>query len=356
MKQMTMKQRMLAFIQSKEFDRIPFVQYDVMAPPQDVWKKIGRENIGLLRWVSAHRYETSNCRIESKEFTQDGLRTIRNWLHTPIGTLTELQQFDPNLNTPSIREHYIKEISDYKIFLYYLRDIKVLPDYTEVERTIKEFGEDGLVHTWIGRTPYQQMWIQWVRIEELALHMADEPALLEEVFELLGKLMIETVKAIRNASIPYYVIGDNITAPMIGEYYFRKYCLPYYNQTAEIMADKNIPLVVHMDGDLKPLWQAIGESKVTGLDSFSPPPDNDTSAAEAVKMWPDKKLMLNFPSSVHLENEEVIYNKAMEILQQAGHTGRLWIQISENMPPGMWVNSYPAIAKAIADFGRPMFK
>ena len=40
-------------------------------------------------------------------------------------------------------------------------------------------------------------------------------------------------------------------------------------------------------------------------------------------------------------------------LQQAGHTGRLQIQISENVPPGGWRKSYPEIVRAIRDFGKP---
>jgi len=110
---------------------------------------------------------------------------------------------------------------------------------------------------------------------------------------------------------------------------------------------------VHMDGDLKPLWQAIGESGVRGLDSLSPPPDNDTSAAEAASMWPEMRLFVNFPSSVHLASPERIYDQAGEILEQAGHTGRLQIQISENVPPGVWRKSFPQIVQAIRDFGRP---
>ena len=107
---------------------------------------------------------------------------------------------------------------------------------------------------------------------------------------------------------------------------------------------------VHMDGDLKPLWKAIGESKIGGIDSLSPTPDNDTSIADAVRLWPEMRICLNFPSSIHLKEPQVIYNETMKILEQGGHTGRLQIQISENMPPGAWKRSYPQIVKAIRDF------
>jgi hypothetical protein len=122
---------------------------------------------------------------------------------------------------------------------------------------------------------------------------------------------------------------------------------------AEMFEGTGVPVAVHMDGDLKPLWNAVAESPVTVLDSLSPPPDNDTSAGKAAALWPDMRLLVNFPSSVHLAGPEAVYREARRILDEAGHTGRLWIQFSENVPPGVWRQSVPQIVRAIREFGRP---
>jgi hypothetical protein len=53
---------------------------------------------------------------------------------------------------------------------------------------------------------------------------------------------------------------------------------------------------------------------------------------------------------VHLRPAEEVYATAREILEQGGHSGRLQIQISENLPPGAWRRSFPEIAGAIEDF------
>jgi hypothetical protein len=163
-------------------------------------------------------------------------------------------------------------------------------------------------------------------------------------------MLRDTFAITARSGAPYAVIPDNITAPVIGPNYFRQYCLPYYRELSALMGDR--PVFVHMDGDLKPLWNLIGESGIRGIDSFSPPPDNDTSVEMALKIWPQMRLGMNFPSSVHLQDEQHIYEMAMEILRQGGHSGRLQIQISENVPPGLWRKSYPAIVKAIDDYSR----
>jgi uroporphyrinogen-III decarboxylase len=186
-----------------------------------------------------------------------------------------------------------------------------------------------------------------------------EPDMMEEVMAALADIQSRTydlvADAVHELPIPYVNVGDNITAPMIGGRFFREYCLPGYRELAEKLdaTGKDIPIFVHMDGDLKPLWDAIAESPVRGLDSFSPPPDNDTRVADAVRLWPEMRLWLNFPSSIHLASEKRIYEVTREILEEGGHTGRLQIQISENVPPGVWRTSFPQIVRAIDDFGPP---
>jgi hypothetical protein len=73
--------------------------------------------------------------------------------------------------------------------------------------------------------------------------------------------------------------------------------------------------------------------------------------ADAIANWPEMRICLNFPSSVHVVEEDEIYNAAAQILAEGGHSGRLQIQISENVPPGVWRKSFPQIVKAIKDFG-----
>ena len=69
------------------------------------------------------------------------------------------------------------------------------------------------------------------------------------------------------------------------------------------------------------------------------------------------RLRVNFPSSVYLKSPGAIYQRAQEqrareLLDEAGHIGRFQIQVSENVPPDSWRTSYPAIVRAIRDFGR----
>jgi hypothetical protein len=351
---MTNRERLLAIIEGCEVDRMPFVQYSgIAAPDEEVWALIGRDNMGLLTWCGLHAVEHPNCRFEGEDFETNGRPMRRSTLHTPAGSLEAT--WAQNEIAWARVDDYVKEPADYHALLAYLRDAVVRPAVDGWLDLYQRLGEDGLPHTSVGRTPYQALWIEWVALEDLIYHMADCPELLEEVFAELTTLqhrIYEVVaEACRDLPVPYIVAADNVTAPAIGEPYFRRFCLPAYQDLADCLATtgKDIRVSVHMDGDLKPLWQAVRESPVTIIDSFSPPPDNDTSVADARREWPEMRLGVNYPSSVHLADEETIYRIAREIVEQDGGAGRTWIQISENVPPNAWRKSYPQIVRALQD-------
>ncbi|MDI6829347.1 MAG: uroporphyrinogen decarboxylase family protein, partial [Armatimonadota bacterium] len=328
---------MLAVVQGRMPDRVPFVQYDgIAAPNEEVWECVGRENMGILRWSHVHAAHTPNCRFETSKVIVDGVPCVRTYLHTQKGTLVQEKLIEPTYGTGATKRHFIQKKDDYLILMAYLEDLVITEDLSQYYKDVHELGEDGLPHVSIGRTPFQQLWIQWVSITDLSVHLVDYPDLMADVISLMGKRLRDIFEIVRRAPVPYVVFGDNITAPVIGERYFREYCLPYYRELADMLSDRNIPVYVHMDGDLKPLWNAISESGILGIDSMSPPPDNDTSVGQAAAMWPEMRLGVNFPSSVHLASPEVIRETAYRILEEAGRTGRLQIQISENVPPGVW--------------------
>jgi len=357
MTEMTMRERMLAFVQGRPHDRVPFAQYSGLGgPDEEIWDVLGRSNMGVLIWANVCRCEHPNCRVETEDIERERLHGRRTIMHTPAGSLEEIRLIEPALGSSAIREHFVKEPRDYEILLAWLRDEVVIDHIDALPPLVERLGEDGLVHVAVCRTPFQQLWVEWVCIEDLCLHMVDVPEIVNDVIELMVANMRKMFEIVVRAPAPYVVFPDNITSPVIGLPYFRRYCVPYYRELADMLKDsgRDVPVFVHTDGDLKPIAGALGESGVRGLDSFSPPPDNDTGVAEGLALWPEMRLAANFPSSVHAAVPEKIHETACELLDQSGRSGRLQIQISENPPPGAWRKSYPEIVKAIRDYGGPV--
>lgn len=344
-----MRERILAVVRGRPADRVPFVQYEGQVPTEQLRSHLGRDRVGLLRWCRPYRVTHPNC-TRSDEPIEGGQRTT---LHTPGGSLTQESRREPGYGSVRTIRHFVREPADYDALIAWFADAEVRPEPQTLRRDRRELGDDGVPLLAVPRTPYQQLWIRWVDIRHLSLHLADRPDRVHQCMEQMGRVLREVFEAIRDLPLDLVDFPDNVTAPMIGERKFRRYCMPWYAELAEILSERRVPVFVHMDGDLEPLWPAIGESAIGGIDSLSPPPDNDTDPGPAHRMWPEMRLFVNFPSSVHLAPPERIYRRTAELLEAAGHSGRLQIQISENVPQGRWRVSYPQIVRAIEDFGRP---
>jgi len=348
---MTMRERMLAVLQGRDHDRVPFVQYSGLAAPNDeVWAALGRDRMGILRWTSVHRVDHPHCRMESEDYEIEGQRWRRTTLHTPVGSLVEERAFEEGYGSSSIRRHYVQEPADYDILDAWIRDGVVLDSYAAYRQLDAQIGDDGLPLPAVERTPYQQLWVQWAGIANLSAHLADCPERVEHTMALLRERARQIFEIAARSPAPFIDFPDNITAPTIGIDRFRRYCVPLYDELAGMLAERGALVFVHMDGEVRPLAAAIGESQVGGIDSFAPAPDNETTVAEARAMWPEMRLWVNFPSSVHLRDYHGVRAVAERMLEDDARSGLLQIQISENVPKDAWRTSYAAIADAIDAF------
>jgi hypothetical protein len=297
-----------------------------------------------------HRVETPHCHSLTEEYYVGEARWERTTLETPAGLLTQERVFEPVYNSGSFRKHYIEKPEDYEILWAYLEDAVILEDYDRYHRDQAELGEAGLPLPAVERSPYQQLWVEWVGLDRLSFHFTDCPDRVEKTIERLNERARRIFEIAVRSPAPLIDFPDNITAPAIGLQRFLKYNVPLYNELAGMLAERGALVFVHMDGNLKPLWGAIAESQVGGIDSLSPTPDNDTPVAEAIRMWPEKRLFVNFPSSVHLRPYEEVRAEAENILEAGGRTGRLEIQFSENVPLEVWRTSFRAIVDAVEAF------
>ncbi|PIY43561.1 MAG: hypothetical protein COZ06_22620, partial [Armatimonadetes bacterium CG_4_10_14_3_um_filter_66_18] len=164
----------------------------------------------------------------------------------------------PTLGSAAIHKHFVVEPEDYRVLTAFMRDTVIAPNHEQVLAVREQLGEDGLPLVSVGRTPYQQLWVQWVSLEDLSCHLVDCPEVVHECTDEMGRVLRDIFACARNAPIDMIDVADNITAPTLGVANFLKYCVPFYDELADMLSDRDIPVFVHMDGDLKPLWKAIG--------------------------------------------------------------------------------------------------
>lgn len=349
---MTLRDRMLAVVQGRRPDRVPFVLYTDLAPLDELAALVGAERFGLLPWVSPYTEAAPRCTLNSEDIACDGRRLTRRTLRTPVGELVEERTHtltgEANVY-PIVTRHFVQTPADYGVLLSYLRDLRVEPDRREYDRLVAWLGERGIPQATIGRTPLMALMLEWVGTEELWYHLEEAPGAVAGVLAALGDLLLARARAARRCATPYVCIPDNLHGPLLGPVRFREHCVPWYRRVAAILDDR--PLYVHADGALAAFREELAGSGLGGLESVSPPPDGDLGVPDMLAAWPRMRLAFNFPSSVHLRPPGEIRDCARRLLSASAATGRVQLQISENMPPGAWRTNVPLLIEAVERWG-----
>ena len=116
------------------------------------------------------------------------------------------------------------------------------------------------------------------------------------------------------------------------------------------MMNVNKKLGVHLDAENRLIVDIIGDSNLYFIEALTPPPDCSISVAEARQAWPDKKIWINFPSSIHINSEEQIREATRAILKQAGRRDGFLMGVTEDIPAQHLVRSLSAILETIEEY------
>ena len=171
-----------------------------MLPPQLAFDLLGHGRIGLIRFCSICRTEHPHCRFDSQLFMDGETKYQRTILHTPKGDIEEVRVFEPVFDSSTARKHFIETPRNHEALWSYLEDSVILNNYDRYYQDCAALGEDGFPKAEVERTPWQQLWIEWVGLEALPLHLVDYAEHVEHTIELLERRARQTFGIARTLS------------------------------------------------------------------------------------------------------------------------------------------------------------
>ena len=83
------------------------------------------------------------------------------------------------------------------------------------------------------------------------------------------------------------------------------------------------------------------------IEAFTPAPDTDMTLKDARQAWPGKTLWLNFPSSVHLQDDGKVRQKTLDLLDELDSADGVIMGITEDIPAHRWQDSCAAIMEGL---------
>ncbi|MFC2159186.1 hypothetical protein ACFLQS_00510 [Actinomycetota bacterium] len=373
---MTKKERIFAALANQKIDRIPWTMYQSFPP----WgsTELDYRNHGLS--MIYQHFPVCTVHMPDVEVTEEnkitlnedgkGRQVIVRRFKTPVGEISAKHEFFNNsLPGPGdliqkfgsdidaeilswVTEFPFKSEADYEVLEFIYSNMEFKPTNEGYLFTEDMIGEEGVIFVSVGRTPFQMILYELMGPNNCFLEHASNPDKFNSLYRLLYERQKEKYKLA--AKNPGKIIWspDNITGSMTPPKFFKEYVLPFYNEMADILHAEDKYYGVHMDGMLDPIKDLIGKTKLDIIEAFTPPPMGDLSVAEALELWPEKIVWVNFPASVIAAGDKNKSKKyTIDLLKSVAPGDRMLIGCTENYPLDKWAIGYGGIKDALEQYG-----
>jgi hypothetical protein len=339
---MNIRENVMAVFHHEKPERIPWLIYDIPYPmlPRGYWERELRNmGLGVIALTLFHpagniyRTEMRNVEIEQKPIEQDGRTKVITTYHTPVGSISKKEDMNLSPPNPWILEYPIKNVSDYPVIEFILKNTVYFPNYESFMWMNKHIGGDGIVRAHSSYSPFQNLLISYMGCEGLAIHLHENTSEFENLLKIMEKKYFEIIHIIADSPAEIVGIDGNIDGRVTSPRLFERYLLPLYRKVSEILHKKKKIVQVHMDGALRSLKDLIPKTGIDVVEAFTPPPVGDLSISEARSIWgKDLIIAVNFPETVCVQGIEAIKKYTMTLLKEIEPGDGFILSITEDIP------------------------
>jgi len=348
---MTPRKRVEAILYGDKPDRVPFTIYECMVPQGDLGQQLRDEGMCVVdRGHAVVHTRTPNVTYQSKSYTEEGITYSRSDIHTPVGDLYSVSR--PAGFTSWNIERLFKGPEDYKPLLFLTQDEEYEPCYESFAKAEAEIGEGAILRSGVGLTPLHQIMISWMGVEVFAIEWADRQDEILKLYDAMVEQRRKLYPLVAKSPVSHLNYGGNETGDVMGRERFEKYVIPCYKEAADIMHKHGKLIGAHLDGNNKVWADLVADSGLDYIEAFTAAPDCDMTLKEAMDIWSDKVLWINFTSSAHLRSDEGVEAETLKLLKESAPGDRLIIGITEDIPPHRWQGSLTAISRTINKYGK----
>jgi hypothetical protein len=351
---LTPRERVQAALHGEMADRVPFTAYWCVLHRGWVDRVVRNEGLAIKERVPILRREMPNVEVIYHEFYENDTQVMRQTLRTSVGEVYCTKKLDRAYYGTSWWnvDYYIKRPEDYRVAESIIRDTLFKPSYEAFLVAQNRWGEDGYV---IGNAhvniPMHSMMYEWLGPERFSLDMVDHPEGFWSLHEALYRKEREGFGLCAESPAEVLLYGGNIHEEMVGRRRFDQYYVTCINEFADAVHAEGKLCATHLDAPMKTLMESVAKSEIDIVEAFTPLPTGNVTIKEARRVWPDKVLWINFPSSVHIESPERIREETIRILGEAAPGDRFLIGITEDVPEDAWPTSLRVISRTILEHG-----
>ena len=297
---MTNRERMVAIIEKRKPDRIPWI------PRLQLWYKFHKSSGTLpgkyrewsLRDIerdlgmgtparNANILTTCTENVETKT-RRNGNEIFTEYI-TPVGEVSTRHIVVEKLHKAGMSsyqaEHLIKRPEDYDVMEYIIEHTKLTPAYDHFAAYDQEIGEDGLPMADIGACPMHAIMREYLGYEKAVFEMIDRPNKVERLLRTLTDHSKEMQKIAAESPARMILCGTHFDTMITPPPFFEEYFKPYFQEFAELLHSKGKILVCHADADSSQLLGVIQESGFDMAEVLATAPMVPCTLAQAREAW-----------------------------------------------------------------------
>jgi hypothetical protein len=347
---MTPRERFLVVLGGGITERIPFVIWNNKVPSAEIRDKLLELEACIINKSSVYRFETPGVEVEIERLDSvGGMERRRKVFCTAQGRLSMIERVLEG--SVWIEEMPFRGPEDYRPLEAFIKSKVFNPYYDKFLSDDQMYAGQSIARPETIYTPFQELICKYMGVEVFCLEWCDRQDRLLELCEVIAEDRRKRLALVAESPAQYVIIEGNVIGDVIGIERFERYHIPYIEEACELLHGCGKYAGAHFDADNRLLADLIGRTSLDLIESFTPPPDCSLGLGEALGLWPDKVIQINFPSSLHLGGPKVVEKAAVDIILEAGQGGHFIVGVSEDISEG-GVNTLVRLAKAVYEHGR----
>ena len=348
---MTNRERILALLRGEVPDQVPWFGdldywYNALVYKQQLPEKYAGDgyfqlnrDLGVGFYLQGYEPFTAvyeGVEVLVKEEKEERITEI----HTPFGSLTEVQRFLPTSCSWAYTKHLVETADDLPAFRYWLEHTRYEPNYAEAERRAKIIGDNGVTLCYLPRSPFMLMVALYSGIQNLVYLDLDAPEEFAATMELLEAKADGAAQIALESPAECLMIPENLSSEVVGLRYYAKYMQPYERKWVKLIQDAGKFSFIHMDGTLRGLIRPVAETGFRVLEALTPAPVGDLEIEElAAAAGPGPILWGGLPGVYFTDKVtdgefDAFVQRVLGVMRQ---DPRFVLGVADQVPPdGIW--------------------
>jgi hypothetical protein len=346
-KDYSIRERVEAFWRGERPSHIPYTMYwceylKIEKEPET--KNILEHGLGITCHPPVIGERNTSVKVEFVDYQDNGNSCRRQTLKTPVGEI--FQEWRNGWH----HRYFLHTAEDYRTMTWIVKHAELFSTY-DAFRYLIEHGEYWQVPIiGMGRTPYQEMLVDYAGLQNFCFHTIDFTDEVECLYQALMQKFARKVEIIAASPGLYVSNLENFTAESFSPDVYQRYLVNVYEKFWPELHRAGKIIGTHYDGRTRACAELIAKAPLDMIESLTEPNEGDMLYEECRKFWPNKLFWGNIRvGNYNLPEKEL--KKKVTALYSCGKKSDgsgIAFEVSEELPLN-WRESIPKVLEILKE-------